>query len=331
MNRTMNFHHLGRAALLSLLALAACGGNKNGSGGPSPTDLVLAKGTPPGDAQTATVGHALPEPFQVVVSRAGVPEADVIVAWNTTAAGAVLEPASSVTDGNGAASTHLTLGQGAGVERVNATVAGAGSLSFTATGLPDAPSALTLVTGGTVSGPVNTTFGQPLQARVADQFGNSIPGVAVNWQVLNGAATLSPTATVTSATGIASTRLTFGNTPGAIQIAASSPGLAGSPATLGATATVAPRIVTVQLLESGGNRFNPTLVTIAPGTTVHFDWVGGFHDVTSTGTPGFTGSGGTFLPPHSYDVTFNTAGTYKYFCTEHGTPTSGMRGSIVVQ
>jgi plastocyanin len=32
----------------------------------------------------------------------------------------------------------------------------------------------------------------------------------------------------------------------------------------------------------------------------------------------------------SFQVTFNTAGTVQYYCTLHGTPTSGMRGTIVV-
>ncbi|MGH7702345.1 MAG: cupredoxin domain-containing protein [Gemmatimonadales bacterium] len=88
---------------------------------------------------------------------------------------------------------------------------------------------------------------------------------------------------------------------------------------------------TVQLLTSGGNRFSPVVLTVAAGTTVRFDWVGGFHSVTSAGSPSFTSSGAPVLPPKTYDVTFNTPGSYNYFCTVHGTATTGMRGTVVVQ
>ena len=35
--------------------------------------------------------------------------------------------------------------------------------------------------------------------------------------------------------------------------------------------------------------------------------------------------------PHSFSQTFNSPGTYVYFCVVHGSPTAGMRGTIVVQ
>jgi plastocyanin len=59
--------------------------------------------------------------------------------------------------------------------------------------------------------------------------------------------------------------------------------------------------------------------------------VSGFHDVNATGTSTFPGSGEPATPPHSYSFTFDTPGTYRYFCSVHGDPGSGMRGTIVVQ
>jgi plastocyanin len=87
----------------------------------------------------------------------------------------------------------------------------------------------------------------------------------------------------------------------------------------------------IQLRSDGGNRFDPANVTIPAGTTITWTWVSGFHDVTPGGTPGFTGSGQPVSAPHTFSQTFTTPGTYLFFCTVHGTPTSGMHGTIVVQ
>ncbi|MGH7702344.1 MAG: plastocyanin/azurin family copper-binding protein [Gemmatimonadales bacterium] len=93
----------------------------------------------------------------------------------------------------------------------------------------------------------------------------------------------------------------------------------------------APGSTTVQLLSSGGNRFSQAVLTVASGTTVRFEWVGGTHNVTSNGSPSFSSSGAPTAAPHTYDVTFTTPGSYNYFCSVHGTATTGMRGTIVVQ
>ena len=80
-----------------------------------------------------------------------------------------------------------------------------------------------------------------------------------------------------------------------------------------------------------GQAFAPTPDTVAVGSTVTWTNNDGFgHTVTSA--PGssevFNASvaGGA-----SFSHTFNTAGSYNYYCSIHGTPTSGMRGTIVVK
>lgn len=77
--------------------------------------------------------------------------------------------------------------------------------------------------------------------------------------------------------------------------------------------------------------FNPTTRTVAVGTTVQ--WVnqdGVTHTVTKDSGPGaaFNQSLGGGA---SFSVTFDSAGTYQYHCTIHGTPGGGMHGTIVVQ
>lgn len=77
------------------------------------------------------------------------------------------------------------------------------------------------------------------------------------------------------------------------------------------------------------NSFGPGSLTVDPGTTVTWEWEGAAaHNVTWTsGTPAAsaTQSAGT------YERTFGTAGTFDYYCTLHGTPTTGMRGTVTVQ
>lgn len=80
----------------------------------------------------------------------------------------------------------------------------------------------------------------------------------------------------------------------------------------------------------GNSTFNPTTRTVTAGTTVQ--WVNGSqlgHTVTNNPGSGETfnqavGGGGTFT--HQ----FSTPGTYAYYCTIHGSPTTGMRGTIQV-
>lgn len=80
--------------------------------------------------------------------------------------------------------------------------------------------------------------------------------------------------------------------------------------------------------------FDPAALTASTGTTVTWVNKDGFaHTVTSSSVPagatafnsGNVGGGGTF------QVNFTIAGTYQYHCAIHGSPGSGMRGTVVVQ
>lgn len=76
--------------------------------------------------------------------------------------------------------------------------------------------------------------------------------------------------------------------------------------------------------------FNPQTKTIAAAETVLWEWAGNNqHNVTWVDPSGVSNSptqaAGTFTR------SFANAGAFNYYCTIHGTATSGMRGSIVVQ
>jgi len=76
--------------------------------------------------------------------------------------------------------------------------------------------------------------------------------------------------------------------------------------------------------------FSPGTQNVAVGATVEWDWKGSTgHNVTWVTNSG-TGNSAT-QSSGSYSRTFDAPGTYDYYCTIHGTPTSGMRGTIVVQ
>jgi plastocyanin len=77
------------------------------------------------------------------------------------------------------------------------------------------------------------------------------------------------------------------------------------------------------------NAFSPSTVTVTSGATVTWTWNGSNqHNVTwVSGTPAASATQSS----GSYQRTFDTPGTYAYYCTIHGSPTGGMRGTVVVQ
>lgn len=78
-------------------------------------------------------------------------------------------------------------------------------------------------------------------------------------------------------------------------------------------------------ISVANNSFTPSATTVPVGTTVTWTWAQGSvtHNVTfSDGVASADMSSGT------YSRTFNTAGTYSYDCTIHG---SAMSGTITVK
>jgi plastocyanin len=79
--------------------------------------------------------------------------------------------------------------------------------------------------------------------------------------------------------------------------------------------------------------FNPAALTVAVGATVTFHNSDGFtHTTTSSAVPNGAAAWDVSLAGGAQTtVTFSIPGTYQYYCKIHGTATSGMRGTIVVQ
>jgi plastocyanin len=161
-------------------------------------------------------------------------------------------------------------------------------------------------------------------------------GAIVTWSASGTGAVMTPRVDTTGPDGISASIWHLGSEVGAQSSqAAVTGGAEGSPvpftATAAATPGGGPSPIEIQLRSDGGNRFEPANVTIPVGTTVTWRWVGGFHDVTPTGNPTFSGNGNPVSAPHTFSQAFNTRGTYLYFCSVHGSASAGMRGTIVVQ
>src|SRR6266403_4923001 len=77
--------------------------------------------------------------------------------------------------------------------------------------------------------------------------------------------------------------------------------------------------------------FSPSTVTIQPGDTVHWTWSSSGHSTTSgyPGMPNGIWDSGILNHGATFNHTFNTVGSFDYYCTPHGS-CCGMVGTITV-
>jgi plastocyanin len=108
----------------------------------------------------------------------------------------------------------------------------------------------------------------------------------------------------------------------AIAAAAGCGGDSGSDTTTGPPSPTPPASNTVSV---NNNFFSPATITVAPGTTITWQWAAGAvdHNVTfDDGEHSSTQSSGSFAR------TFSSAGTFPYHCTIH--QSLGMTGTVTV-
>jgi len=318
------------------LPALGCGGGGGDNGGTPPSTTAIAKASNSGDGQTGQVGQALGAPLQVVVTDGGAPAAGATVTWSTTAAAGSMTPTSTPTDANGIASSSWSLGTVAGPQSAQATLSGASGspITFTATAAAGEPTTLAEAGGNNQTGQINTALA-PVQAKVTDEFGNAVAGVDVAWSATG--ATVAAPVVPSNGSGISAAAVTLGGTAGPITITAAAndltgAALTGSPVTFSATATEQPPPSTDANVAVINNSFSPASLTISAGTTVVWTWNSSAqnHNVAPAASEPAR-SGNPVNGPHTYQYTFNTPGTFVYFCEVHGTATAGMRGTIIVQ
>jgi plastocyanin len=97
----------------------------------------------------------------------------------------------------------------------------------------------------------------------------------------------------------------------------------------GSVATAEPAADQTLVVEMAAspNRFDPTEIVVAPGTTVTWRSVGGSH--TTTSEAGLWDSVDRVPVGESYSFTFNDVGEYTYICRPH--QDQGMVGKVVVR
>jgi plastocyanin len=85
-------------------------------------------------------------------------------------------------------------------------------------------------------------------------------------------------------------------------------------------------------LVMSGSAFSPSIDTVAVGANVTWTNQDGMsHNVTSSPGAPSAFSSATLANGATFSHVFTAAGTYAFYCSFHGSPTSGMRGTIVVQ
>jgi hypothetical protein len=224
-----------------------------------PTPRPRRLGTALGDRQSATVGEALPEPLEVLVTDdngVGVP--DVAVNFQVTSGGGTLAQRMVFTDLDGRATTRWTLGPASGTQQVTARVQAAGDtvFDFRASAVevvalpepatpaepvvPAEPEAATeseatvspvevtmppvrrlgAALGDGQRAPAGAELPEPLEVSVTDGDGVAIADVAVLFRVTSGGGRLGRRVVFTDSKGRASTRWTLGPEVGPQEVTA---------------------------------------------------------------------------------------------------------------
>ena len=95
--------------------------------------------------------------------------------------------------------------------------------------------------------------------------------------------------------------------------------------------TIARAATVTVMVGNGGDFFTPSSVTIHPGDSVLWTWSASGHSSTS-GSPGMPNGlwdSGIINQGAMFTHTFNTTGSFPYYCTVHGA-CCGMVGTVVV-
>lgn len=175
-----------------------------------------------GDNQSGQTGATLPQPLVVFARNNGAPAAGVQVDW-TASNGAIVTPATSVTDANGRTEVQVRLGNTPGSVTVTAKRADASTAtaSFVLTATGTAPPVLTIEKpegsgDGTALAPGETV------TLVARTLSNSVPdaNVPVFWQVLSGSAIIGAEQSISDGQGLARSTVTAGMSPGPVTVRA---------------------------------------------------------------------------------------------------------------
>ncbi|HSZ62492.1 MAG TPA: hypothetical protein VK828_11875 [Terriglobales bacterium] len=188
--------------------------------GDAPTALIVVSG----NNQSAPVNTALPQPLVLQVNDAsGNPVTGVSVVFSAASGTVTGTPATS--NSSGTVSVNYTTGSSVGAVTITAAV-NALNTQFSVTVGPGPPATVTISGGNNQFAPAGSMLPQALSVVVADQYGNPVSGVAVNFSDGGAGGSFSFTNPVTtSSTGTASQMYTLPPTAGTVYISATAAGV----------------------------------------------------------------------------------------------------------
>lgn len=173
-----------------------------------------------GNLQTGVVGTALAQP---VIVAAQLPDGrgvvGVPVSWSP-GFGSSVAGSAAVTDSLGQIGRIWTMGTLQGFYWLTASIAGIDTVTFATTAGPGPVYGLFKYAGDGQSGPVGQPLATALRVLVGDQYGNGVPGQAVNWTVAFGGGYLSSAEDTSDVFGYARATLVLGPSSGLNEVVA---------------------------------------------------------------------------------------------------------------
>lgn len=237
----MTTPRLGRwTALAALILVASCTDTSNA---PSGRGLPISLSVFSGNGQNGAAGEELAQPIKVLATDGNSqPIQNQVVNFVVTAGGGSVFAGTALTDANGIAAEVWRLGTTAGsVQTVEVrAVAPDGTKEvfgvFTANVLAGAPDTIVVNGGDNQSAPVNAAVAIAPSVRLADRYGNPVPGHSVTFLVLSGGGAVTGSPALSNASGIATVgSWSMGPTAGTNTLRATAAGLPSSPVVFTAT------------------------------------------------------------------------------------------------
>ncbi len=222
-----------------------------------------------GNNQTATVGMPVAlSPAVRVTDQFGNAVENVSVAFTVTGGGGSVAGGTATTNAGGVATAGAwTLGTTAGPNELTATVSGAPSFVFTATGTADMAAAIAVNAGDNQNAPAATAVPVAPSVLLTDANGNPVPSATVVFSVASGGGSVTNGTTQTDANGIATVgSWTLGSGLGTNTLDATTGSL--TPVTFTATATQGPAAIVSIDAGDGQSATVGTAVTTAPRVLV---------------------------------------------------------------
>lgn len=190
---------------------AACGGDSTGPTIDPPAKLAFTV-QPTNTTAGASIASAGPVAIQDASGNVVINSTKAVtIAIGTNPAGGTLSGTATVSAVNGVANfPDLTIDK-AGTYTLEAFATDLSSATSSAFDITAAaPTQVAIASGDGQRGPTGQALANPFVVDVSDQFGNTTPGVTVDWAVTGGGGTVSNPSSVTDASGQAATTLTPG-------------------------------------------------------------------------------------------------------------------------